>query len=313
MLDAHRACATLAVVCALGFSGIPALAQTDAEASEPGRPAVEVSSDDGAQGADASDSGSEGLEAFVERARDHDIVVLGEIHDNPEHHRNQAHIVAALQPAAIVFEMIAQEDEGVLNELRAAGASREEIAEALDWANSGWPDFAFYAEILEAAPAARIFGAGQPNADVRRAMVEGAAGVFGPDARIYGLDQPLEPEEQALREAELAASHCGAMAPEVLPGMVEAQRFRDAGLADAALWARIMTGEGQVAVITGSAHADRLRGMPAMLALAEPETRVLSLGQFEGTVDDPDAFDAVLVAPAPERADPCEAFAVPGE
>lgn len=313
MLVAHRACATLAVVCALGFSGFPALGQSDAGASEPGHPAFEVSSDDGAQGADASDTGPAGLEAFVERARDRDIVVLGEIHDNPEHHRNQARIVAALQPAAIVFEMIAQEDEGVLNELRAAGASREEMAEALDWANSGWPDFAFYAEILEAAPAARIFGAGQPSADVRRAMVEGAAGVFGPDARIYGLDQPLGPEEQSLREAELASSHCGAMAPEVLPGMVEAQRFRDAGLADAALWARIMTGEGQVVVITGSAHADRLRGMPAMLALAEPETSVLSLGQFEGTVDDPDAFDAVLVAPAPERADPCEAFAAPVE
>jgi hypothetical protein len=103
-----------------------------------------------------------------------------------------------------VFEMIPQERERRVNELRAEGASREAIAEALEWDESGWPDFDFYAPILEAAPEARIFGAGQPIADVRRAMVEGAAGPFGPDAAIYGLDQPLDPEEQALREERMA-------------------------------------------------------------------------------------------------------------
>lgn len=321
MLDAHRACVTLAVLCALVSVGSGAFGDsvqvdpTVREAEERLSPpdGDDAGSEAVAELVDEAAAEALGIDAFIEQASEYDIVVLGEIHDNPDHHRNQTRIIAALEPAAIVFEMIAQEDEAALNELRAAGATREEIAVALDWENSGWPDFDFYAEILAAAPEARIFGAGQPVADVRRAMVEGAAGVFGPDARIYGIDQPLAPEEQALREADLAAAHCNALAPELLTGMVEAQRFRDAGLADAALWARIMTGEQQVVVITGSAHADRVRGMPAMLALAEPATRVLSLGQFEGTVEDPEAYDAVLVAPAPERDDPCEAFAAPEE
>lgn len=306
MSHAERAVATLTLACALS------VAATVIALSAPTLSMAQAAGGLAATSTSVEESPAErGLEAFIERARDYDIVVLGEIHDNPEHHHNQARIVTALQPAALVFEMIPQDREAVLNDLRSVGATRAEMEEALDWANSGWPDFDYYAEILEAAPEARIFGAGQPSADVRRSMVEGAAGVFGPDARIYGLDQPLAPEEQALREADFAASHCNALAPEVLPGMVEAQRFRDAGLADAALWARIMTGEGQVVVITGSGHADRLRGMPAMLALAAPQTRVLSLGQFEGPADNPDAFDAVLTAPAPERADPCEAFATP--
>jgi hypothetical protein len=76
-------------------------------------------------------------------------------------------------------------------------------------------------------------------------MLEGAAGVFGPDADVYGLDQPLEPEEQAAREAEQAARIATCCPPEMLPGMVEAQRFRDAGSAHAAIWARIMTGGGR--------------------------------------------------------------------
>ena len=35
-----------------------------------------------------------------------DVVVLGEVHDNPAHHAHQARAVAAIRPAALVFEMI---------------------------------------------------------------------------------------------------------------------------------------------------------------------------------------------------------------
>lgn len=253
------------------------------------------------------------LDTFVAAARDADIVVLGEVHDNPAHHRNQAAIVAALQPAALVFEMIPQAEEDAVNALREAGASRDEIAAELDWKASGWPEFGHYAAILEAAPAAQIFGAGQPLADVQRAAVEGAAGAFGPDAATYGLDEALDPGEQAKREAMQARAHCDALPRETLPGMVEAQRFRDAGLADAALWARTMTGDGQVVVITGSGHADRRRGMPALVAVAAPDLRVVSLGQLEQEPAEPEAFDAYLLAPPPGRDHPCAALLPPEE
>lgn len=263
--------------------------------------------------ADATITADATLSAFIESAREADIVVLGEVHDNPEHHRVQAEIVAALAPKALVFEMIPQELEAELGELRAAGTDRAAQAAALDWADSGWPDFGYYAAVMEAAPEAQIFGAGQPSAEVSRAALEGAAGVFGPDAAIYGLDARFEPEEQARREAEQAAAHCHALSPEALPGMVEAQRFRDAGLADATLWARIMTGGGQVVVIAGSGHADKLTGMPAMVALAEPEAKVLALGQFEpGAAPAAGEFDAVLYAPPPAREDPCAGLAPKG-
>ena len=77
----------------------------------------------------------------IEAARDAGIVVLGEIHDNPQHHANQAAITAALQPAALVFEMIPQTLEAEVNDLRAEGAGAGEIAAALGWEESGWPDF----------------------------------------------------------------------------------------------------------------------------------------------------------------------------
>jgi uncharacterized iron-regulated protein len=255
------------------------------------------------------------LADLIAAARDVDIVVLGEVHDNPEHHRNQAAVVAALQPGALVFEMIPQASEDDVNRLRAGGASRDEIAEALAWDESGWPYFAGYAEILEAAPEARIFGGGQPIEEVRRALVEGAAAVLGPDAPSYGLDQPLPEEEQAAREADMRAAHCDAVPEEMLAGLVEAQRFRDAAIADAARWARTIAGSGPVVVIAGTGHAHRTRGVPAKLAAADPLLRVLSVGQFEAPPDpgQAEAVDAYLLAPAPPRDDPCTGFRLGGD
>ena len=250
----------------------------------------------------------------VAAAREADVVILGEIHDNPGHHAAQAAIVAALQPGALVFEMIPQAREEAVNRLRAEGAGREALAEALDWEASGWPDFAFYAPILEAAPRARVFGGGQPIEEVRRASAEGAAVVFGPDAVSYGLNLALEPEDQAAREADMLAAHCDAIPAAMLPGLVEAQRFRDAAIADAARWARATAGEGPVGVIAGTGHAHRLRGVPAMLAAAAPALTILSVAQFEEPPDPAERgdYDLYLLAPAPARDDPSAGISLRG-
>ena len=249
----------------------------------------------------------------VAAGRAADIVILGEIHDNPAHHATQAAVVAALRPAALVFEMIPQAREDEVNALREEGADRDAIAAALDWAETGWPDFAYYAAILEAAPEARVFGAGQPKEDVRRAVTEGAAAAFGPDAATYGLDLPLADADRDARAADMQDAHCGKLPPDMLPGMVEAQRFRDAGLADAALWARTMTGGGQVVVIAGSGHADRA----ARRARGARRRRSRPRGARRRPVRDgagrPGDYDLVLLAPAPEREDPCAALDRPRE
>lgn len=248
---------------------------------------------------------------FSKAAHDVDIVILGEVHDNPRHHRMQAQIVESLQPEALVFEMIPRKHEVKVNQLRKRGARRSELARVLEWKDSGWPEFAHYAEILEAAPEAQIFGAEQPKEDVRDAMSEGAARVFGPRASRYGLNKPLEEEEQTAREEMQYSAHCEAVPEEMLPGLVEAQRFRDAGLADTTLRARATNSDGLVVVITGNGHANLKRGMPAALRSAVSDVEVLTLGQMESEPD-PDArlpYDFYHVsAPPQDRPDPCAAF-----
>ena len=231
--------------------------------------------------------------------------MLGEIHDNPDHHLNQARAVAALDPAALVFEMLTPDQAArATPEVRGDAAALEA---ALGWNASGWPDFAIYWPVFAAAPGAAIVGAAVPRDAARRAFEAPLAEVFGPDAPRFGLDLPLPPGDQAAREADQQAAHCNALPEAMLPGMVAAQRLRDGALAAAALAALEETG-GPVAVITGSGHARTDIGVPALLRLAAPEVAVVALGQLERPTEGPQPFDLWIVTDPAPREDPCAAF-----
>ncbi|MEM0946334.1 MAG: ChaN family lipoprotein [Pseudomonadota bacterium] len=232
-----------------------------------------------------------------------DVVILGAVHDNPAHHVNQATAVAALQPAALVFEVLEPSDA-----LRATPAARRNaraLSKALKWDDSGWPDFSMYYPIFVAAPDAAVFGGDLAREVVRRAVRDGAAAAFGAGAELFGLTTPLYPEEQRTREARRQAAHCNAIADELLPGMVEAQRLRDAALARAVVAAIAETGGGPVTVIAGNSHARTDWGLPRMITRALPDATVLSVGQLEGPPTTPPPHDVWLVTPPAQRQDRC--------
>ncbi len=240
-------------------------------------------------------------------ARAAQVVWLGEVHDNPAHHVEQARWVAALAPRALVFEMLTSEQVAAV-----AGIARDDaaaLAAATGWADSGWPDFAMYAPIFAAAPQARLYGAAVPRDAARTAMTDGVARTFGARAAAFGLDRALPAAAQAAAEAEQMAAHCNALPPEMLPGFVDIQRLRDAELARAALDALDATG-GPVAVITGNGHARRDGGAPAYLLTVRSDITTFSLGQSEaGAIIG--QFDALRDAAPADRPDPCAAFRKP--
>nr|WP_238547982.1 ChaN family lipoprotein [Meridianimarinicoccus roseus] len=239
-----------------------------------------------------------------------DVVILGEVHDNPQHHLNQAAALRALKPAAVVFEMLGPEQAAIANQGTRVG---EALGLALDWTSGGWPPFAMYWPVFEAAGAARVYGMAVPRAEVSQAFRNGPAAVFGADARRYGLDEALPADEQEAREQMQMEAHCNAMPADMLPGMVAAQRLRDAAFAQTILTALAEVG-GPVAVITGSGHARTDWGIPAALRRAAPDLSVLSVGQLEdhGNPAAP-PFDLWLVTAPAERPDPCAGLAGAGQ
>ena len=82
-------------------------------------------------------------------------VLIGEVHDNVDHHLLQAWLIeqiAARAKPAIVMEMISSEQSQILKDyLSNPNAEPAGIGLALDWANSGWPDWSYYQPIAEIA------------------------------------------------------------------------------------------------------------------------------------------------------------------
>ncbi|AWD21390.1 ChaN family lipoprotein [Fuscovulum blasticum] len=234
-----------------------------------------------------------------------DIYVLGEIHDNPAHHAEQARLVGVIAPQAVVWEMLLPAQVTA-----AEGVDRTDavaLEAALQWKGSGWPDFAMYAPIFAAAGSALHLGGSVPKDALSKAVKNGAAAVVGSEvAALWGLG-PLTSDDQTAREADQQEAHCNALPDALLPGMVEAQRLRDQTMAAAAV-AAVTEGRRPVVIITGSGHARKDQAIPAMIAQAAPGLKVWSLGQVEADPGPDAPYDAVNVtAPAP-REDPCLAF-----
>ncbi len=234
-----------------------------------------------------------------------DVVVIGEVHDNPLHHANQTLATAAMGARALVFEMLTDAEARRITP--ALVADEAALERTLGWSAKGWPDFAWYYPIFTAVPSAAIYGGDIGRETVRRAMTEGASAVMGASGALFGLDTALPRDVQERREADQLAAHCDALPEEILPGMVEAQRLRDAALARAVIAAYLDTG-GPVVVITGNGHARTDQAIPAMLARAMPDLSVTSIAQFEDTAPETPPFDYWLITPAAPREDPCAGF-----
>ena len=234
-----------------------------------------------------------------------DIYVLGEVHDNPAHHAQQARLVAMIAPETVVWEMLSPDQVAAMAGVDRADATL--LGKALGWEAAGWPDFAMYHPIFLAAGDARHLGAALPRSRIKAVVAQGLAVELGAAAVAeWGLG-PLTPQDQTAREAEQMAAHCDALPADMLPGMVAAQRLRDWSLASLAA-AAVEAGQGPVVIITGTGHARKDQGVPALIAVARPGMKLWSLGQVE---DDPGAdapFDAVNITPPTPREDPCLGF-----
>lgn len=258
------------------------------------------------------------------------LVLLGEVHDNPAHHRVRAWLIAKALRAnpnrrpAVVFEQIRADQRPALDQFRAraqagsTSATADELFRRLDWDKSGWPPAAIYEPIFAAAIAARLpIYPGDPARDRVRAVARGGAAALAPEERArLRLDDVLPAAlAEALRQ-ELVDSHCGALPPQAIPGMALAQRYRDAHLADALLRA---AGRHRSAIlVAGNGHVRSDRGVPWHVRRRQPSARLMSvlLLEVEAGKTEPSAYvprdpegkpvaDLVIFTPRAEREDPC--------
>ena len=260
------------------------------------------------------------------------IVLLGEVHDNPEHHAVRGDILwprldkvvptHGLRPAA-VFEHIRTNQQAGLDSFYRHVRNRRlwrasDLLRELDWKNTGWPAAEMFYPLFDAALRAKqpIY----PGNAVRERM----------RLLVRGQDQPTDEETarlklaQALPQAllgtlasELEGSHCGALPATAIPTMSLAQRYTDAHLAEALV--KAAEKHGGAFLLAGNGHVRTDRGVPWYLRQLAPQRKVVAvmfLEVEEGKNDAaayltraPDGVvsaDYVMFTPRHERPDPCE-------
>lgn len=257
----------------------------------------------------------------AERAATVPFVLLGERHDNPDHHRLQARIVAELvkggRHPALVFEMLELAQQPAVDAYVADPSSTATgFGAALSWEKTSWPPFGDYRPIFEAAFDAKLaIKAGNlAQADAKALVKGGVSALPAERAHELWLDRAFPPELEAGLVEELRTSHCGKLPEPLLSPMALAQHARDAQLAR--VLASVGAKQGAV-LIAGGGHARLDRGVPYYLALAAPGEAVLSVGFREVRHAERDAqsyvaeegpFDYLWFTPRASDDDPCAAF-----
>jgi uncharacterized iron-regulated protein len=249
--------------------------------------------------------------ALVTRLAARRYVLLGEKHDNPDHHRLQAWTLAALVAAgrrpAVAFEMFRADQAGAIaRHLAASPDDARGLAEALQWRQSGWPAWSMYQPIVEVALRARLplVAANLSTAAMAALRRGGASALDAAEVARLGLDRPLPDPVRERLVTDIRDAHCGHLPERSVEAFVLAQRARDAHMAQAM---REAGGDGAV-LIAGVGHVRGDIGVPR--ALPGEETASLAFLEVRTGMAAPPALavDYVWLTPRVDDQDPCERF-----
>lgn len=161
------------------------------------------------------------LWSSVDSAR---YVLLGEKHDNPDHHDLQLQLLNRMiednRLSHVTFEMLDSTADLQLQQFtRQEFATRDDIKNYLQWDEQGW-DWNFYGPLLEAAHRAAV---PVRSGNISNETVGQVYGQETPEAIAAVFDDTVM---EKLFE-DIDASHCGLLPESQFPAMVRVQQTRD--------------------------------------------------------------------------------------
>lgn len=231
-------------------------------------------------------------------------LVVGERHDNPEHHRRERWLMARLAErkalGGVAMEMLDNKQGQALVGLPGALLSElpeSELKALLGW-QSGW-DWQAYGPTLRQALrlGVAVRGANLPHQRIGEIVTAGQAPAL-----------PMA-VAQAQRQA-LIEGHCGLLPEAMLDGMLAAQVARDRAMAEA-----LAELPATAMLICGNGHARRDIGValhaehrPLCLGLVELGPGQHWTAVLPNSSDEGPPFDLVWFTPATGRNDPCAAL-----
>jgi len=248
-------------------------------------------------------------------------VLLGETHDNIQHHQDHAWLINQLvlsqHKPALAFEMINNKQVQAIQDQHPATST--ELLDILENAKTGWEYKKYYSAIFNEVFNAKlaIHTADLDKTTLMQIMRDGIQAA-PPDVQHLLQNNPLTDEVRASLEKEIEATHCGMATEKMVKSMMLGQRVRDATIA-LNLFKIHRDGAPITLLIAGSGHDRTDRGAPMYLRSLDPAAIITSIAWMEVDKDtiDPrryaDAwneaklpFDFVVFTAQTDRVDPCE-------
>ena len=211
---------------------------------------------------------------LVERLAAAPRVVVGERHDNPDHHALQLWLLRALAAqrpqGSLLLEMLTPDQQVKVDEVRAAiaaGQAPQDMLRALAW-QPGWA-WSLYGPLVQHA-LRQPYPLLAANLERREIMQ-----VYAQVPQLEGQASTAPSVRDALFE-QIRQSHCNFLPESQLPAMLAVQQQRDRRMAEAMLAAPQPS-----LLFAGSFHARRDLGVPLHMQdlRAEQGLQVLILAQ----------------------------------
>jgi len=224
------------------------------------------------------------IKDIEQRLQDSRYVLLGEVHDNSAHHRMRRDLIAAMvrdggRPAIAMEQFDREKQDALDGAIVARPPDIERIRNATQFNDMGWqwPD---YAPIIRLAldNGLPLVAANLSRNDAFRIATSTATAVLGIESVAeLQLSQPLPEAAQRKLERAIDDGHCGKAPAKILPGMIAAQRARDA------VMAQIMQRHSAsgVVLIAGNGHVRRDFGVPHYLHVHTAPENIIAVGFIE--------------------------------
>ena len=252
-------------------------------------------------------------EQLTDRSRSADFVLIGETHDNPIHHRIQQSMLTAISAndrrPTLVMEQFDFEQQTVIDSAMSANTSRVDALKILQKEMArGW-DWPQYRPLIEIAKDRSLPLKAANLSRIRLQQVSrlGFDALGDNAAARLALDAGWSDAQQKQLEKDIVEGHCGMLAAAAAAPIVNAQRARDAMMADTLL----QVGSAPAIAILGRGHVRRDLAVPLYLAARAPKRIAIVLGLVdfdEGQMPGNEAlnamagrYDYVVMTPAVKR------------
>jgi len=233
---------------------------------------------------------------LIERLAKPSRLIVGEQHDNRDHHQLQLWLLQSLgeqrPQGSLLLEMLTLDQQQRVDDVRNASTTPEDLPAALAW-QEGW-DWDLYGPIVRFALTQPypLLAANLDNLDVRA--------VYAKPPALSGSQSNAASVKEALL-VQISDSHCGLLPTSQMPAMLAVQQQRDRRMAE-----RLLAAPTPSLLFAGAYHARKDVGVPIhVLDLGQAQAPTVLMLAEQGAVVTAAMADYVWYTPASPPQDYC--------